>query len=236
MTAGRPGPGDAAASGARQGKAAAAPAEPGASDLWLWRHPRPQGAEGRCIGRTDLRLDPRRARRLARRIRQVVRAQGLPRTVYTSPLRRCADVGRALARLGFEHRIDARLLELDFGRWDGRAWSTLNAADFAGWDADFEHHAPGGGETVGALRQRMLAFVADLPPGPALVVAHAGWINALRVAGQGPLQPADWPRPPVYGQALLIPNPCRSRPCPAAAGGTPPPAPGSLRAASARPG
>ena len=198
----------------------------------LWRHPRPTGAEGRCIGRTDLRLDPRRARRLARRIRAAARREGLPRRVWTSPLRRCADVGRALRRLGFQHRIDARLLELDFGGWDGRPWSTLTPADFAPWDADFEHHAPGGGETVAALRERMRGFAADLPPGPALLVAHAGWINALRLADHaGPLQAADWPRPLGYGQRAVIPNPCRSRACPGAGGDTPRPSPGSPRAA-----
>lgn len=209
-------------------------AEPRAADadaLWIWRHPRPRAAEGRCIGRTDLPLDPRRARRLARRILRTARLHGLPRRVHTSPLQRCRAVGRALARLGFEHHVDPRLLEHDFGRWDGLPWARLGAADFAAWDADFEGHSPGGGETVAALRQRVQGFVQSLPPGPALLVGHAGWINALRVAGCGPLQAADWPRPPAYGQRLVIPNPCRSRPGPAAAGDTPRPSPGSPRAA-----
>lgn len=204
---------------------------PAAADtLWLWRHPRPRGAEGRCIGRTDLPLDPRRARRLAREILHTARRNGLPGRVYTSPLQRCRAVGRALARLGFEHRIDPRLQEHDFGRWDGRPWAGLAAADFAAWDADFEGHAPGGGETVAALRRRVQDFVQSLPPGPSLIVGHAGWINALRLVGHGPLQAADWPRPPAYGQRLVIPNPCRSRPGLPAGGDTPPPSPGWPRA------
>ncbi|MCR5864309.1 histidine phosphatase family protein [Aquincola sp. J276] len=209
----------------------AAPEAP-ADTLWIWRHPRPRAAEGRCIGRTDLPLDPRRARRLARQMHQAALRHGLPREVHTSPLQRCADVGRALARLGYRHRVDARLLELDFGRWDGLPWSRLSAADFAGWEADFEHHPPGGGEPVAALRARVLSFLQALPPGPALVVGHAGWINALRlVRQQEPLTAADWPRPPAYGQRLVIPNPCRSMPGLPADGGTPPPSPGSPRAA-----
>ena len=35
------------------------------TNVWLWRHPRPTGHEGRCIGRTDVPVDPRKARRLA---------------------------------------------------------------------------------------------------------------------------------------------------------------------------
>jgi hypothetical protein len=65
-----------------------------------WRHPRPMGAEGRCIGgRTDLAVDARKAKRLAHRIRAVVRREGLVREVVCSPLERCRAVGRCLRRL-----------------------------------------------------------------------------------------------------------------------------------------
>jgi alpha-ribazole phosphatase len=203
----------------------------GAPALWLWRHPRPVGAEGRCIGRTDLPVDARRVRRLAYRIRRAAQRGGLPREVWTSPLQRCAGVGRALARLGFVHRVDERLLELDFGVWDGRPWSAIAAADFAPWDTDFMHHAPGGGETVAALRGRVRSFCEAMASRPVLVVAHAGWMNALRTLDKEALAAADWPRPPGYGEALLSPNPCRSTAGPRAGAGTPRPAPGSPRAA-----
>lgn len=203
----------------------------GAAALWLWRHPRPVGAEGRCIGRTDLPVDPRRVRRLAYRIRQVARRQGLPREVWTSPLQRCARVGRALARLGFVHRVDERLLEMDFGAWDGQRWAAIDAADFAPWDADFMHHAPGGGETVAALRGRVRSFCESVAARPVLVVSHAGWMNALCTLDSAALAAADWPRPPGYGEAVFSPNPCRSTACPRAGAGTPRPAPGSPRAA-----
>ena len=61
--------------------------------LYAWRHPRAIGAEGRCIGRTDLHVDPRRAKRLAHRIRALARRQRLPRIVITSPLQRSRAVG-----------------------------------------------------------------------------------------------------------------------------------------------
>ncbi|RZL33467.1 MAG: fructose-2,6-bisphosphatase, partial [Rubrivivax sp.] len=90
----------------------------------IWRHPKPRGAEGRCIGgRTDLAVDPRKAKRLAHRIRANARRHALPREVVTSPLARAADVGRWLKRWGFRWRVDAALAEMDFGAWDGRGWS-----------------------------------------------------------------------------------------------------------------
>ena len=59
--------------------------------IWIWRHPKPIGAAGRCIGRTDLPVDPRRAKRLAHRIRQHARRHHLPHAVVTSPLRRLRE-------------------------------------------------------------------------------------------------------------------------------------------------
>ena len=64
-----------------------------------WRHPRPDGVAGRCIGHTDVPVDRRRAKRLAHRIRCAARREGWPKGVWTSPLRRCADVGRWLCLL-----------------------------------------------------------------------------------------------------------------------------------------
>ena len=173
-----------------------------APELWLWRHPRASGAAGRCIGQTDLPVDPRRAKRLAHRIRRAARQHGLPRVVWSSPLRRCADVGRWLARWGWQHRLDARLLELDFGRWDGQPWTAIAHAEVAAWEADFADHAPGGGEALAALVQRCRQFIAaqaGAAPQPLLVVAHAGWIHASTLGSAQGLQASAWPAPPRHG-------------------------------------
>lgn len=173
-------------------------------DLWAWRHPRPIGAAGRCIGHTDLAVDPRRVRRLAQRIERAVRDAELPREVWTSPLQRCADVGRQLARRGFAHRIDARLAELDFGAWDGQPWDAIGVSEFASWTADFANHRPGGGESLDSLMQRACVFLGERSPGTAvLIVGHAGWINAVRMLGQ-PVQVARWPTPIGYASLLRL--------------------------------
>lgn len=210
VTAGAGTPGQAGGAVADRADRAAArpPAAPAAPDLalWLWRHPRPHGAAGRCIGRTDLAVDPRRAKRLAHRIRRAARRDGLPRTVWTSPLRRCADVGRWLARWGWTHRVDARLLELDFGAWDGRPWTRIPHAAVAAWEADFAGHAPGGGESLAALQRRCAAFCAEraAEARPVLVVAHAGWINAARLGPLAGASAARWPAAPAHGALVRL--------------------------------
>ena len=167
--------------------------------LHAWRHPRAEGAEGRCIGRSDLPTDPRRAKRLAHRIRDFARRHALPRIVVTSPLARSRAVGLWLARWGWQHRVDAALSELDFGRWDGQRWLAVPRHEFDAWCADFEHHAPGGGEPVGALLQRVRGF----EPGPArIVVTHGGWLSAaswLRSGTGVPLCSEHWPAAPRHG-------------------------------------
>jgi len=183
--------------------AAAAPAV-----VYAWRHPRPIGAEGRCIGaRTDLPVDPRKAKRLAHRIRRQVRMKGLPRAVATSPLRRCRDVARWLRRFGFRCTVDARLIEFDFGAWDGRRWDEIARAEIDAWTAELDTHRPGGtGECVRELRAR----VADVlrAPRAAVLITHGGWLSAALWLGQrGEATEADaarWPTPPAVGKMRVL--------------------------------
>jgi len=168
----------------------------------IWRHPKPRGAQGRCIGaRTDLPVDPRKAKRLAHRIRAHARRHGLPREVVTSPLARAADVGRWLKRWGFRWRVDPALAEMDFGRWDGRAWSEIRPAEFEHWMSNFRDFDFDSGESLHAL----LARVAAWQPTCALAVGHGGWIAARDWQGTPPT-PASWPRPPAYGRPTSIPS------------------------------
>lgn len=168
----------------------------------IWRHPRPRGADGRCIGgRTDLPVDPRKAKRLAHRIRTHARRHRLPREVVTSPLDRAAAVGRWLKRWGFAWRIDAALREMDFGRWDGRPWSAIPAHEFDRWMADFCGFDFDGGEPLTALLARASAW----QPPCALAVGHGGWINARLWRGGAPTA-ATWPMPVAYGRATSAPS------------------------------
>ena len=172
---------------------------------WAWRHPRPLGAEGRCIGGgTDLPVPARKAKRLAHRIRAQARRHGLPRHVRCSPLRRCADVGRWLVRWGWTLELDHRLREAHFGAWEGRPWSDIPVAELAAWTDDFEHHRPGGGESLHEVLQRVAQVVADDAADSAssgLWITHGGCLSALawRADGQGRApRAAQWPIAPRY--------------------------------------
>ncbi len=176
------------------------------SALWVWRHPRPIGAAGRCIGSTDLAVDQRRAKRLAHRIRQAARRHGLPRRVLTSPLQRCAAVGRWLRRWGWRHELLRELREMDFGHWDGRAWAQITRNEVDAWCADFLYHCPGGGENLHGLFVRVAAW--QPPRGPVAMVAHGGWMLARRWLASGrpaPVRADQWPAPPRHGECWRLP-------------------------------
>ncbi len=181
--------------------------------IWAWRHPKPNGVAGRCIGQCDVSVDRRKAKRLAHRIRQAARLHGWPRIVHTSSLQRCLRVGQQLRRWGWRHVIDDRLLEASFGAWDGRAWSDIARDEVDAWVADFVDYRPGGGESLGEVLARAATWtpLATLEPDAsqvtAIAVAHGGWMLARRWMmehAQAPAGAHEWPAAPTYGQCWRL--------------------------------
>jgi alpha-ribazole phosphatase len=177
--------------------------------LWCWRHPRCAAAAGRCIGHTDVALSPRRAKRLAHRIRAHARQHGLPRVVWVSPLQRSRAVGQWLQRWGWAVHVSPLLRELHFGHWDGLPWVLVPWAEVEAWQNDLLHHAPGGGESLADMQQRVQAFLRGLGAAakPVQLVGHGGWINTLLHAldlptlpdGRTHLPVSAWPPAPPHG-------------------------------------
>lgn len=144
--------------------------------LWLVRHPRTIVPEGVCYGRSDVEVDAcfvEEARELIGLVRE-----DAPDVVYSSPLQRC----RLLAECIGTPRVDDRLQELDFGRWEMRSWNEIERRDLDQWrDQVLSWRVPGG-ESVGELAERVATFLVDLQASPAAnacVVTHAGVIRVL---------------------------------------------------------
>ncbi len=151
--------------------------------LHLIRHPKPRIEPGICYGRLDLAAEDVDVVAQDLRLRL---PPGLP--VWSSPLQRC----RALAEeLHAKSSIDARLAEMSFGAWEGRAWGDIPRAEIDAWAADVAHYAPPGGESPIILQQRALDFVAELTVPEAVIVTHAGVIRVLLAYWQH-LPPERW--------------------------------------------
>jgi len=149
--------------------------------LYLVRHGEAEGSAGRAVGHLDLPLSAAGARD----VETLAAAwQGPAPRIFTSDLRRAAESARILgARLGAEPVVDARLREVSFGDWDGRAWDDVYESDrerFEAWSERWWDLAPPGGESFADLAHRVLAWFRELEGEEILLaVAHGGSIRAL---------------------------------------------------------
>lgn len=170
--------------------------------LWLARHAQPLVASGRCYGALNLHADPAATAHSARQL-----AAALPQALQVaySPLQRCTQLAQALQSLrpDLTLQADARLRELDFGTWEGRAWNEIARADIDAWTAAFATHRPGGGESLQAMLARVAAALQEARQHAAqggcdvLWISHAGvarCVQWLLQAPAGSLPRADqWP-------------------------------------------
>lgn len=120
--------------------------------------------------------------------------------VWSSPSPRCAGPARCVASLlGVAQQVDARLLEIDLGSFEGRRWDEL-AADphFGSWVDGWETVGPPGGESARALEARVRLWLGDLDDDVGILVAHAGVARALRVGLGGETWPDAMARPVIH--------------------------------------
>jgi len=103
--------------------------------------------------------------------------------VITSPLLRTRRLAEHIAT---EHRCEllsnARLMEMNFGDWEGRAWNDIARSEIDAWSADILHYTPPNGESAQQMLKRVQSMVQDLaqlPQQHIALVAHGGSIRAV---------------------------------------------------------
>jgi len=203
--------------------------------LWLVRHAQPLVEAGICYGALDLAADPAATTRTARAL-----AEALPAGIVlrSSPLQRCTRLAKALLalRADLSLQTDARLAEMNFGRWEGRAWDALPRAELDAWTADFAHYRAGGlGESVHQVMERVGQALDDARCSgrDQVWITHGGVVKAASLLARGVCRvenPCDWPSQGLsWGQwCQMEPGPGQPVPRagpPAAQRGPPPPLP-----------
>ena len=109
--------------------------------------------------------------------------------VYTSPLDRTRETADPIAAAAGcpLHAADA-LLEIDCGAWTGMSFADLgDDPRWRHWNEARAAAAVPGGETMAAVRERAMAFVAGLSErdGPLVLVSHGDVIKAVVMAVLG---------------------------------------------------
>ena len=123
-----------------------------------------------------------------------------------STLQRCELLAHELQALrpDFTFTPDARLREMDFGRWEGQPWDAIGKSAIDTWVAGFATHTPGGGESlahmlhrVAAALQTAQAWRTEQGVGDVVWITHAGVARCvawLQERGESALpRSEDWP-------------------------------------------
>ena len=146
--------------------------------LLLIRHPALALASGVCYGAIDVELadgwQP-----WCEQVKALVNALDGRVACISSPLSRCLQPARYL---GHDVSADLRLREMNFGDWEGSAWSDIAVDEISRWNADLMTVAPPNGESLGEVYTRTGEFLAAARgfDGEALVaITHAGPIRCL---------------------------------------------------------
>lgn len=154
--------------------------------LVLLYHGDIDGANGRCIGTTDLPLSAAGRRAMDELASDWPYPQ--PQALVSSTRKRAhAALSPFARRFGRLPMVEPRLDEQDFGDWDGQGWASLHDDTFGGmrhWLSDWVNHAPPGGESFATVSGRVVDWLRDVETEAdddtlVLVSAHAGPIRAL---------------------------------------------------------
>ena len=146
---------------------------------------------GRLQGRLDAPLSDvghEQAARLSRELASVPATR-----VVASPLRRAVETAQAIAEPhGLTVETDERIIELDYGEWDGIPLGTVPADAWNTWRAD-PAFTPPGGESLQAVTARVASFLADtLGGGLTIAVSHVSPIKAAVCCALGIDERATW--------------------------------------------
>lgn len=124
---------------------------------------------------------------------------------FTSPLQRARQTAELL---GVRPAIDPRLIEMDWGRFEGRRLQDLRSDDPTGMAAnearglDFR---PDGGERPREVVARLASFLVALPHDrPVVAVTHKGVMRAALVLATGWDMMRKAPVAPGRDQALVF--------------------------------
>lgn len=147
-------------------------------DIYLIRHTKTVAIPGLCYGQSDIELAGSFAEEFAQ-LQEKLPELASDCPVFSSPLTRCLQLAEQFSNTV---KTDARLLELNFGDWEGLRFDDIEPDALRHWADNFVHTAPPNGESFEDLYRRTGSFWQDLLATQAeqvLVVTHAGAIRAL---------------------------------------------------------
>lgn len=144
--------------------------------FWV-RHTRVKVSKDICYGQSDVLL----ADSFNKDYQEIRKKLPQRALCYFSSLTRCSQLAKSLyhEKYLFEEN---RLLEYNFGDWDGKKWNEIPEEELNPWMENFVTNRPPNGETYIELQQRVVNFIEELRnqnnKSPVVIITHAGVIRS----------------------------------------------------------
>ncbi len=100
--------------------------------------------------------------------------------VYCSPLQRCHRLAQEFPYKNIFY--EKALMEMNFGKWEGKKWNEINQEELHKWMEDFVNISAPSGENLLGLYERVSDFMNSLRTKDyqkVLLITHAGVIRCL---------------------------------------------------------
>lgn len=150
--------------------------------LWTFRHTKPYNPKDVCYGRLDFDVSDTFPDESKSAIEDFLKAGPKPTRLFASPLLRCMRLARKVSEAtGLEIENDDRLMEINFGTWEGQKLTAVPRPEMAAWKKDWRGFRFPQGESFHDVDKRVEELLDTLDDdGEFLWVTHAGVIAALQ--------------------------------------------------------
>lgn len=169
----------------------------------LIRHTSVDVRPGICYGQSDVGVRDSFGQEAAK-VREAIKAYSFDR-VYSSPLSRCRMLASAC---GYDSpELDPRLMEINFGEWEMKAYDEIDDPRLQEWYDDFLNVRPTGGESSMEQCRRFLEFIDEIKACGYRTVGiftHGGIIIHALVALAGWSYEKAFANQPAYGSVSEI--------------------------------
>ncbi len=134
------------------------------------RHPPLADMQSICYGALDIQIADAVVLQYADKLKKQLPL--LP--VISSPLQRCFSLAQAI---DVNAKPDARLIEMNFGDWQGQQWDAIDRRALDAWAKDLSKFRAPNGESFIDVIARLSDFLNQLEA-PHILITHAGVIRA----------------------------------------------------------
>lgn len=150
-------------------------------EILLIRHTTPEVEPGICYGQLNVDVTDSFGIE-SDEIKNAINAY-TPEIIYSSPLKRCSKLATYLFT-DYSLETDDRLMEINFGDWEGNPWDNVERAIMDRWAKDFIELRPPNGESFRELIERTESFIEDVikaEHNKIAIVTHSGIIRSLLI-------------------------------------------------------